>query len=68
MSRIDHTSAYASREPKFPDFFRILLGPLWVEMTRARHFNQVFLEDVRVPVDNLVGPKRSGMAAGIARG
>jgi alkylation response protein AidB-like acyl-CoA dehydrogenase len=31
-----------------------------VQMTGARHFNQVFLEDVRVPAENLVGPKNQG--------
>jgi alkylation response protein AidB-like acyl-CoA dehydrogenase len=31
-----------------------------VQMTGARHFNQVFLEDVRVPVENLVGRKNEG--------
>jgi len=37
----------------------IVISPL-VQMTGARHFNQVFLEDVRVPVENLVGRKNQG--------
>jgi alkylation response protein AidB-like acyl-CoA dehydrogenase len=37
----------------------ITITPL-VQMTGARHFNQVFLEDVRVPVKNLVGGKNQG--------
>ncbi len=37
----------------------ITISPL-VQMTGARHFNQVFLEDVRVPVENLVGRKNEG--------
>ena len=37
----------------------ITISPL-VQMTGARHFNQVFLEDVRVPVENLVGRKNHG--------
>ncbi len=37
----------------------IVISPL-VQMTGARHFNQVFLEDVRVPVENLVGRKNEG--------
>jgi alkylation response protein AidB-like acyl-CoA dehydrogenase len=31
-----------------------------IQMTGARHFNQVFLEDVRVPVKNVVGEKNQG--------
>jgi alkylation response protein AidB-like acyl-CoA dehydrogenase len=37
----------------------IAISPL-VQMTGARHFNQVFLEDVRVPIENLVGRKNEG--------
>jgi alkylation response protein AidB-like acyl-CoA dehydrogenase len=37
----------------------ITISPL-VQMTGARHFNQVFLEDVRVPIKNLVGAKNQG--------
>jgi len=37
----------------------IVISPL-IQMTGARHFNQVFLEDVRVPVENLVGRKNEG--------
>ena len=37
----------------------IVISPL-VQMTGARHFNQVFFEDVRVPVENLVGRKNEG--------
>jgi alkylation response protein AidB-like acyl-CoA dehydrogenase len=37
----------------------IVISPL-VQMTGARHFNQVFLEDVRVSVENLVGRKNEG--------
>jgi alkylation response protein AidB-like acyl-CoA dehydrogenase len=37
----------------------ITISPL-VQMTGARHFNQVFLEDVRVPIENLVGRKHEG--------
>jgi alkylation response protein AidB-like acyl-CoA dehydrogenase len=37
----------------------IVISPL-VQMTGARHFNQVFLEDVRVPIENLVGRKNEG--------
>jgi alkylation response protein AidB-like acyl-CoA dehydrogenase len=37
----------------------IVISPL-VQMTGAHHFNQVFLEDVRVPIDNLVGRKNEG--------
>jgi alkylation response protein AidB-like acyl-CoA dehydrogenase len=37
----------------------ITISPL-VQMTGARHFNQVFLEDVRVPIENLVGRKNEG--------
>lgn len=37
----------------------ISVAPL-IQMTGARHFNQVFLEDVRVPIENLVGPKHQG--------
>jgi alkylation response protein AidB-like acyl-CoA dehydrogenase len=37
----------------------ISIVPL-VQMTGARHFNQVFLEDVRVPAENLVGGKNQG--------
>ena len=29
-------------------------------MTGARHFNQVFFEDVRIPVENIVGQKNQG--------
>ena len=31
-----------------------------VQMTGARHFNQVFFEDVRVPAQNLIGLKNQG--------
>jgi len=37
----------------------ITISPL-IQMTGARHFNQVFLEDVRVPVKNVVGEKNQG--------
>jgi alkylation response protein AidB-like acyl-CoA dehydrogenase len=37
----------------------IVISPL-VQMTGAHHFNQVFLEDVRVPIHNLVGRKNEG--------
>ncbi|MGH7836410.1 MAG: acyl-CoA dehydrogenase family protein, partial [Candidatus Binataceae bacterium] len=37
----------------------ITIRPL-IQMTGARHFNQVFLEDVRVPIANLVGEKNQG--------
>ena len=37
----------------------ITIRPL-IQMTGARHFNQVFLEDVRVPIENLVGRKNQG--------
>ncbi len=37
----------------------ITIRPL-IQMTGARHFNQVFLEDVRVPIENLVGGKNQG--------
>ncbi|HVN90463.1 MAG TPA: acyl-CoA dehydrogenase family protein [Candidatus Binataceae bacterium] len=37
----------------------ITISPL-IQMTGARHFNQVFLEDVRVPVENIVGAKNQG--------
>jgi alkylation response protein AidB-like acyl-CoA dehydrogenase len=37
----------------------ITIQPL-IQITGARHFNQVFLEDVRVPVENLVGAKNQG--------
>jgi alkylation response protein AidB-like acyl-CoA dehydrogenase len=37
----------------------VTVRPL-VQMTGARGFNQVFFEDVRVPRQNLVGPKNSG--------
>jgi alkylation response protein AidB-like acyl-CoA dehydrogenase len=37
----------------------ITISPL-IQMTRARHFNQVFLEDVRVPIENIVGKKNQG--------
>jgi alkylation response protein AidB-like acyl-CoA dehydrogenase len=37
----------------------ITITPL-VQMTGARHFNQVFLDDVRVPVENLVGQMNQG--------
>jgi alkylation response protein AidB-like acyl-CoA dehydrogenase len=37
----------------------ITITPL-VQMTGARHFNQVFLEDVRVPVENVVGQLNQG--------
>jgi alkylation response protein AidB-like acyl-CoA dehydrogenase len=37
----------------------IVISPL-IQMTGARHFNQVFLEDVRVPVENIVGQKNQG--------
>jgi alkylation response protein AidB-like acyl-CoA dehydrogenase len=37
----------------------ITITPL-VQMTGARHFNQVFLEDVRVPVENVVGQVNQG--------
>lgn len=37
----------------------IVISPL-VQMTGARHFNQVFLEDVQVPIENLVGRKNEG--------
>jgi len=37
----------------------IVISPL-VQMTGARHFNQVFLENVRVPIENLVGRKNEG--------
>jgi alkylation response protein AidB-like acyl-CoA dehydrogenase len=37
----------------------VSVAPL-VQMTGARHFNQVFLDDVRVPVENLVGGKNQG--------
>lgn len=37
----------------------ITVSPL-VQMTGARHFNQVFLDNVRVPVENLVGAKNRG--------
>jgi alkylation response protein AidB-like acyl-CoA dehydrogenase len=37
----------------------ITITPL-VQMTGARHFNQVFLDDVRVPVENLVGKRNQG--------
>jgi alkylation response protein AidB-like acyl-CoA dehydrogenase len=37
----------------------ITITPL-IQMTGARHFNQVFLEDVRVPVENIVGERNQG--------
>jgi len=37
----------------------ITIQPL-IQITGARHFNQAFLEDVRVPVENLVGGKNPG--------
>jgi alkylation response protein AidB-like acyl-CoA dehydrogenase len=37
----------------------VTVRPL-VQMTGARGFNQVFFEDVRVPRQNLVGPKNAG--------
>src|SRR5580704_2963205 len=37
----------------------ITISPL-IQMTGARHFNQVFLEDVRVPVENIVGERNQG--------
>jgi alkylation response protein AidB-like acyl-CoA dehydrogenase len=37
----------------------VVISPL-VQITGARHFNQVFLEDVPVPVANLVGRKNEG--------
>ncbi len=37
----------------------ITIQPL-IQITGARHFNQVFLEEVRVPVENLVGAKNQG--------
>jgi len=37
----------------------ITISPL-IQMTGARHFNQVFLEDVRVPIANIVGEKNQG--------
>ena len=37
----------------------ITIRPL-IQMTGARHFNQVFLEDVCVPIENLVGQKNQG--------
>lgn len=37
----------------------ITIRPL-IQMTGARHFNQVFLEDVRVPIENLVGRTNQG--------
>jgi alkylation response protein AidB-like acyl-CoA dehydrogenase len=37
----------------------IVISPL-IQMTGARHFNQVFLEDVRVPSEYLVGQKNQG--------
>jgi alkylation response protein AidB-like acyl-CoA dehydrogenase len=37
----------------------ITISPL-IQMTGARHFNQVFLEDVRVPITNVVGEKNQG--------
>jgi alkylation response protein AidB-like acyl-CoA dehydrogenase len=37
----------------------ITISPL-IQMTGARHFNQVFLEDVRVPIANIVGKKNQG--------
>jgi alkylation response protein AidB-like acyl-CoA dehydrogenase len=37
----------------------ITISPL-IQMTGARHFNQVFLEDVRVPIANIVGEKNAG--------
>lgn len=33
-----------------------------VQMTGARHFNEVFLTDVRVPVDQLLGAENAGWA------
>src|SRR5579863_399450 len=37
----------------------ITISPL-IQMTGARHFNQVFLEDVRVPIANIVGERNQG--------
>jgi alkylation response protein AidB-like acyl-CoA dehydrogenase len=37
----------------------ITISPL-IQMTGARHFNQVFFDDVRVPVENIVGAKNEG--------
>ena len=37
----------------------ITISPL-VQMTGARHFNQVFLDDMRVPVENFVGQRNQG--------
>jgi alkylation response protein AidB-like acyl-CoA dehydrogenase len=37
----------------------ITISPL-IQMTGARHFNQVFLEDVRVPAENIVGQRNEG--------
>ncbi|HUN56751.1 MAG TPA: acyl-CoA dehydrogenase family protein, partial [Candidatus Binataceae bacterium] len=37
----------------------VTISPL-VQMTGARHFNQVFFDDVRVPLENIVGQKHEG--------
>jgi alkylation response protein AidB-like acyl-CoA dehydrogenase len=37
----------------------ITITPL-VQMTGARHFNQVFFDDVRVPLENVVGARNEG--------
>jgi alkylation response protein AidB-like acyl-CoA dehydrogenase len=37
----------------------ISISPL-VQMTGARHFNQVFFDDVRIPLENIVGAKHEG--------
>jgi alkylation response protein AidB-like acyl-CoA dehydrogenase len=37
----------------------ITISPL-IQMTGARHFNQVFFEDVRIPIENIVGQKNQG--------
>lgn len=37
----------------------ITISPL-IQMTGARHFNQVFLEDARVPIANVVGEQNQG--------
>ena len=37
----------------------ITISPL-IQMTGARHFNQVFFDDVRVPLANVVGQKHEG--------
>ena len=37
----------------------ITISPL-IQMTGARHFNQVFFDDVRVPLENIIGAKHEG--------